>query len=105
MAARRNTSPPSTTSSRKTMRGSCLIPAHGPRRDPRSGGALRSEAHRQFADGVDEIVRRHFDAAGIFDIRQPRQQLAIDFLQLELRHALADADMRAEPEGDVLRRI
>ena len=66
---------------------------------------FRREPHRQLADGVDEIVRRHFDAAGIFDVRQPRQQLAVDFLELQLRHALADADMRAEAEGDVLRRI
>jgi hypothetical protein len=42
---------------------------------------------------------------GIFDVRQPRQQLPVDFLELQLRHALADADMRAEAEGDVLRRI
>src|SRR5439155_6440970 len=41
--------------------------------------ALRRKPHRQFADRVHKVVRSYVDAAGIFDVGQPRQQLAIDF--------------------------
>src|SRR5688572_10365729 len=61
----------------------------------------RREPHRQFADRMHKIVRRNVNVAGIFDVRQPRQQLAVNFLELQLRDALADADMRAKAEGDV----
>ena len=54
---------------------------------------------------MHEIVRRDVDLAGIFDVGKPRQQLAIDRLELHVRHALADADMRPEAERDVLRRV
>src|SRR5689334_1719205 len=66
---------------------------------------LRREAHRQLADSMHEIVRGDINAAGVFDVRQPRQQLPVDFLELQLRDPLADADMRPEAEGDVLRRV
>ncbi len=36
------------------------------------------------------------------DVGKPRQKLAIDRLELDLRHALADAGVRAIAKGDVL---
>src|SRR5690349_8805070 len=45
---------------------------------------FRREAHRQFADGVHEIVWGNVDTPCILDIRQPCQQLPVDFLELQL---------------------
>src|SRR5690606_7450931 len=61
-----------------------------------------AEPHPKLADGMHEIVRRNVDLARPCDIGEAGQQLAIGFLELDLRHTLAEADMRAIAESDML---
>ena len=66
---------------------------------------LRREAHAQATDGMYEVIRRDVDRTIPLDIRQACQKLAIRLLQLDLRHALAKADVRTIAERQMLVRV
>ena len=70
-----------------------------------AGAPFGRKSHRQLANRVHEVIWRDRDAAGVFDVGQPCEQLAVDFLELQLRHAFADTDMRAKAERNVFRRV
>ena len=74
---------------------------------PKTRSSRRSgrEAHAQASDRMHEIVGGDIYIAVPFNVREPSQQLPISLFQLDLRHALAKADMRAVSESDMLVRI